>query len=316
MEDSATLYKQMQDLAKTYGSYAGGPTQSQIITDLNGRVDNFRPQYQELANQESKAYAMPATMMGDFYSKYSADPMAGPGQMSRLSSILRNIGSAYGNADVMRGTLDSSRGRLGDMAQDIFGEGQAQQQNILQQYQMKSPLYSAALGREEAEKSRAAATAAARSGGGGGRGGMGSFNPYGMPPQQMGNPGPRIIGYDKNGNPIYDNTLLQIPAGNAGANGFGAYAKDNFGKVFNTNITGSEAWRNRAQGSLGLTPAGMAINALNPSVIPNVTDYYQDNLGDIFNTNMSGDAWQDRAGAAFNVTPVGAAFNGIKSLFN
>lgn len=153
MASSTDLYNQMQGLVKQYDTYT--PINSgDVYADLSNRVGNFRPQYQELAGQEAKAYAAPGQLMGQYYNQYNQNPGGGGDPFGMLSSILGQTGREYGTADVMRGVLDSQRGNLQNMAQDVLGQYNAVKSGFMDKYNMLSPLYNSQLGIEEAQRGR------------------------------------------------------------------------------------------------------------------------------------------------------------------
>jgi hypothetical protein len=72
-----------------------------------------------------------------------------------LSSILGQTGREYGTADVMRNVINSQRGRLENMSQDVLGQYNSTKAGFMDRYNMMSPLYQSALQTEESEKMRA-----------------------------------------------------------------------------------------------------------------------------------------------------------------
>lgn len=153
---SADIYKKMTKLISQANKYTPVNT-SDIYSDLASRVNFFKPQYEELGKLTGEAYAAPATQMQDYYSKYGGDKaLNGPSALSQLSGIMQDIGRKYGTMDALRGGISTQRGKLEDLANTINNQYSAGKQAIMDKYNMWSPLYSAALSREENAKNRAA----------------------------------------------------------------------------------------------------------------------------------------------------------------
>lgn len=153
--------------------------QTDIYSDLMSRVDNFRPQYDQLRGMEAQAYASPATSMQQYYDRYGMGGTQGPSGAAVMSSMLQNIGQQYGSADALSNAIDTQKGRIGDMARTVNEQYNAQRQSLMDRYGMLSPLFNAALQREEAAKARAAQAAAFR-----------GFGTGGLTPAPTNNPDP------------------------------------------------------------------------------------------------------------------------------
>ena len=203
MATAAELYNAMQGKLSQYEEMAPAD-RSAIQRDMASRVDYFRPQYQELAGMESSAYSAPARLMEQYQQNYGN--IGGPGAMSRLSSMLGNIGQQYGTADVLGNVINTQRGRLEDMVGNAYDLYNSQRDAQMQGYQARMPLWQQLSGQEfdaaEAKKARdfqAAQAAAARAGsaragsggggyvrrGGGGYGGVPNRTPAQAPMPQV-----------------------------------------------------------------------------------------------------------------------------------
>lgn len=131
------------------------PAESDIYRTFAQRVNDFRPQYQDLANLETTAYAAPATEMAKYNADYGSQPGQGPDAMTRLSAVLNNIGRQYGTRDVYANTINAAKGRIEDLAKST-AEGLAlKRQSYLDRYGMLTPLFNAKTQAEEAARQRA-----------------------------------------------------------------------------------------------------------------------------------------------------------------
>jgi hypothetical protein len=140
MATAGELATQMQDLKDQYSSL-GTFDRGQVYGDLIGRVDSFRPQYEELAGIEQQAYAAPAEVMQGYYDQFGTVPGQGPSAMARLSGVLNQVGNLYGRADVLGNVIDVQRGRLGDLVSDVGQQVADQRQSLMNQYSMLTPRY-------------------------------------------------------------------------------------------------------------------------------------------------------------------------------
>lgn len=155
--DSGALGGQLQEVMNQYQGMAPA-TQGAITDDLMSRVDYFRPQYEELAGLEAQAYASPASQMQQYNEQFGTgmDRQYGPSAMGQLSSIMGNIGQQFGTIDTLGNVLNTQQGRIEQLAGNAMDQYNAQRQAVMDRYNMLTPLYQAAISREEAAKSRAA----------------------------------------------------------------------------------------------------------------------------------------------------------------
>jgi len=162
MATSASIEQQMSKIMKKSKAYTPANA-SDVYSDLASRVNFYKPQYEELAGMEQQAYAAPATQMKDYYAKYGGEKaMKGPSALSQLYSIMQDIGRQYGTMGALRGGITTQKGKLEDMSKTVLDQYQARKGALLDQYNMLQPLYSAAINREEAARSRAAAASEAK----------------------------------------------------------------------------------------------------------------------------------------------------------
>lgn len=137
---SKSSYGQAQStLDQITAMLQGKPASSQdVYRNLAGRVDNFAPQYQELRGLESQAYAAPATLMNDFYNQYGkGGSYTGPSAIQALQGILSNLGDRYGTIDSLRGSIDTQKGRLQDLANSSYEQYNQEGRNLAQLYGMQ-----------------------------------------------------------------------------------------------------------------------------------------------------------------------------------
>jgi hypothetical protein len=161
MPTSGQIYNQIQDVMNQYNGMT--PVNSgDVYGDLVRRVDSFRPQYEEMRGAENQAYSAPGNLMKGYFDTYGMDPAAGPSAMTRLQSILGDVNQKFSNADVYGDVIKAQQGRLGDLAGTVLNQYNAQRDALQNKYQMLSPLYQAALQKEEARRAAAAQAAAYR----------------------------------------------------------------------------------------------------------------------------------------------------------
>lgn len=170
--DSATLFNQLNELQNQYKQYTPANI-GDIYNNLINRVNAFQPQYKELATMGAQAYASPATQMQQYNQQYGN--VGGAGALSRLSSILSNVGQQFGTRDVLSNVLDTRKAGLGDMAKTILDQYNTAKQSYMDQYNMKLPLYNSVVSQEQAKANR---ESSGGSGGGGISIGAGDFPAY------------------------------------------------------------------------------------------------------------------------------------------
>jgi hypothetical protein len=151
MASAADIYNQMQSL-QTQANAMTPADQSAIQRDLMSKVGFFKPQYEELAGKQAAAYAAPATLMNQYMQNYGA--VGGPSALSRLSSVLGNIGQQYGTADVLSNVINTQGGKLGDLAKSALDQYNAQREALQQQYSNLTPLYQTQMQSEEDARQR------------------------------------------------------------------------------------------------------------------------------------------------------------------
>lgn len=174
MATASEYESQMQGLAKQMESYT--PTNiGDVTSDLMGRVDHFRPQYEEQRGMQAQAYATLPEFMSQYHQRYGGGGGAGPSAFGMLSSGMQDVGRQMGTADVLGDVIGRAGGKIENIAQSALGQYQAAQQALQNRYNMISPLFGAATAREEAARNRAAA----RRGSSGGSGGGGIVMPGG-----------------------------------------------------------------------------------------------------------------------------------------
>lgn len=149
---SDPIKKQLQGLQSAFGA-SGYGTPQQALDVMNQRVDYFRPQYQELRRLEAQALAAPAVEMANFNRQFKGGA-GGPDAMSQLASALQSMGRTQSTRDVAADVLNQSRGRIEDISNDLYGQYQAQQNQLLQQAGLLQPLLQAGLTQEEAGATR------------------------------------------------------------------------------------------------------------------------------------------------------------------
>jgi len=142
--DSNSTLSQIRNLMGQYQQYT--PTNVADITrQFMGNVGNMAPQYNELAAQQAKTYAMPGQLMKQ-YSQESPD--TGMGASSRLSDIMSQIGQQQGITGSMSNAIDAAKGRVGDYAQTAYDQYLAAQNQLMNQINPMTQLYGTQKGAE------------------------------------------------------------------------------------------------------------------------------------------------------------------------
>ena len=142
--DSNTTLQQLRDTMSKYQQYV--PTNVTDITrQFMGNVGNMAPQYNELAQQQAKTYALPANLMN----QYSQEkPDTGMGASARLSDIMNQIGQQQGITGSMSNSIDAAKGRIGDYAKSAYDQYLAAQQQLMNQINTQSNIYGTQKGAE------------------------------------------------------------------------------------------------------------------------------------------------------------------------
>ncbi len=190
MATAADYESQLNDLNKQYAQYT--PVNAgDINAYLTNKVGNFTPQYNEIANLKTQAYAAPTQMMADYNKQFGTDPSQGINANDFLNKILNQIGTNYGRADVAQGALNTQQGNINNLATNAFNQYNQQGQNLKDQWTMVKGLYDSKLAQEQAQQAAAAQSAYLQSLYGQGGGGSTQVDPTTIQPgqeQDLGNP--------------------------------------------------------------------------------------------------------------------------------
>lgn len=151
MAQSDQTLAQINDLQSQYKNL-GVTDPSAIYGKLISKVQGFQPQYQELANANTAAYAAPAQAMQDYQSRYGSGMNAGPDAFARLSAMLQGVGQKQGTADTLSNTIDTMKGRIGDITNGVYQGVQSVGKNLMDQIGVNQQLYST---QSQAELARA-----------------------------------------------------------------------------------------------------------------------------------------------------------------
>jgi len=158
---SGSIYDQMQGILSKLQGYAPQNV-SDIYRGLSSRVGDMKPQYEELRGAQAGAYAAPAEVLERYRQQTAGQlPGAGVSAMGRLNQALQEVGARTGTANVMGDLIGQQRGRLEDLSKTALDQYNAARQSEMDRYQMLTPLYQAAMSREESARNRAASGARA-----------------------------------------------------------------------------------------------------------------------------------------------------------
>lgn len=114
---------------------------SDIYRELAGRVGNFQPQYQELADAQTNAYTTAPKMMTGYLQKFGSGAGGGANAMSFLSNILQRTGDAQGRVGTLSNVIGAQKGRLEDLANSVNENLMQRRQALNEQYNMLVPRY-------------------------------------------------------------------------------------------------------------------------------------------------------------------------------
>jgi len=130
--------------------------------ELNKRFNYNLGPLQNAAQLESKMYAMPGNLMGQYNEEFGGK--SGISANQRINSILGQLGNQAGVVDVARGLADQSGARINDLASSLANQYrtsiEAQQAKLSPLMSMWDRMYS-----EEQANSRAARSGSAGYGG-------------------------------------------------------------------------------------------------------------------------------------------------------
>lgn len=158
MATAADYEQQLNEINKQYAQYT--PVNAgDAAAYLGNKVNNFVPQYNEIANLEQQAYASPTQYLQSYNQQYGNDPTQGLDATTMLNQILNQIGTNYGRADVARGVLNTQQGNLNQLTQNALSTYGQQAQGLKDQWGMINSLYQTKLAEEEAQRQAAAQAA-------------------------------------------------------------------------------------------------------------------------------------------------------------
>jgi hypothetical protein len=164
------LYNQLQGINQQLGTYNLGAAPGQIQTAIGNAVNNFRPQYQELANAQNAAYGLPGQVYNEFQNMQNTGAFQNPGisgtQFTGLNPLqvlgvgMGRIGNQFSIADALSGGLDFQKARLEDIIKSVGNQYQTGYNQTLDSYNRLLPLYQQQAQAEENARNRAASSAA------------------------------------------------------------------------------------------------------------------------------------------------------------
>lgn len=137
---SPTTQNIYNQLTNAMNSYQNTPALSQgaFSNNVMQQVGNMKPQYQELANADSKLYTAPADNMQQFYQQYGTGANSGIAPMSMLQNLMSRIGTQQGTRDVLANSINTAGGNLKDIANNAYQAYQGdlnKQGNLIQTLQ-------------------------------------------------------------------------------------------------------------------------------------------------------------------------------------
>lgn len=152
MANSNDIYNQ---ITATQGQLDPYLTNAGIATnyfgdELNKLFNYHKPAIQNAAALEAKAYALPGQLMNQYDEEYGGE--MGVGSMSRMNSILENIGNQFGLSNTAWGMVDQAKLRTSDLAGKLLNQYTAQTNALKDKISLLMPMWERMYAEEQANK--------------------------------------------------------------------------------------------------------------------------------------------------------------------
>lgn len=160
---SSDIYKQLLGVQQNLDPYLSNAGQAPGFFEnkINEMFNYNKPAIQNAAGLEARAYALPGELMGQYDSDYGGN--LGVGAMSRMNSILGNIGNQFGLSNAAWNMVDQAKIRQGDLAKKMLDQYNAETGALQQKHNMLLPLWQQMYSEEQANRRNAASIAASKS---------------------------------------------------------------------------------------------------------------------------------------------------------
>ena len=162
MESADTIYSRMMENQGNMDPYLSN--QGQAPEYFKGKIDEkFQgnlPAIQNAAALEARAYSLPGELMDKYDNEYGGN--TGVGGMSRMNSILKNIGLQFGTSNAAWNVVDQAKVRQSDLAEQMMSRYTGELGAMQTKNSMLSPLWQQIYGEEQAMKRLQAQIAASK----------------------------------------------------------------------------------------------------------------------------------------------------------
>lgn len=151
MPQSSEIYDQIRAVQGQMDPYLNNPNPSGWFGEQIGKLFNYNlPAIQNAQALESKAYTLPGDLMTQYDKEYGGN--LGVGSMSRMNSILENIGNQFGLVNTARGIVDQAKVRQEDLAGKLTDQYTAQLGALKDKNAMLMPMWERMYAEEQANK--------------------------------------------------------------------------------------------------------------------------------------------------------------------
>lgn len=149
---SSDIYGRLMDVQKNLDPYLANAGQAPQFFDnkINEMFNYNKPAIQNAAALESRAYSLPGELMDQYTTEYGGN--LGVGGMSRMNSILKNIGNQFGLSNSAWNIVDQAKLRQGDLSKRMLDQYGAETGALQQRHNMLLPLWQQMYSEEQANK--------------------------------------------------------------------------------------------------------------------------------------------------------------------
>jgi hypothetical protein len=160
--DSKTIYEKIMANQENMDPYLSnqGAAPGYFKDRVNEAFQGNLPAIQNAAALEARAYSLPGELMGQYDQEYGGN--TGLSSMSRMNSILKNIGTQFGTSNAAWNVVDQAKVRQDDLANSMMQQYLGELGAHESRHGMLSPLWQQLYGEEQAMERLQAQIAANR----------------------------------------------------------------------------------------------------------------------------------------------------------
>jgi len=160
--DSKTIYEKIMANQENMDPYLSnqGAAPGYFKDRVNEAFQGNLPAIQNAAALEARAYSLPGELMGQYDQEYGGN--TGLSSMSRMNSILKNIGTQFGTSNAAWNVVDQAKVRQADLANSMMQQYLGELGAHESRHGMLSPLWQQLYGEEQAMERLQAQIAANR----------------------------------------------------------------------------------------------------------------------------------------------------------